>query len=282
MTPEEVRARAKAEWPDWRIGRIEPFSEDGWDYQLFLADGAWVVRVGRTAPARVHLRWEARMLDRLPGGGGLPVPRYVRRAHWGGVYRLLPGSAVPADLAGINPAAADAAAARIGTFLGVLHALWPLAPDREARARRRWAARFRRLSRRLDREVWPTIHGSAARRARERVQHLVEGLEANPPPMRLIHADLSLDHLLWNGGQLSGVIDFGDLTLGDPALDFAGLGPLTPGALARYPAAVNLDRVATYRWIAPVHGMLHARHLGTAAAIGAWLAAAGDEGGLEP
>ena len=41
----------------------------------------------------------------------------------------------------------------------------------------------------------------------------------------LIHGDLTQDHILFNSksSRISGIIDFGDLIFGDPALDFAGL-----------------------------------------------------------
>ena len=37
----------------------------------------------------------------------------------------------------------------------------------------------------------------------------------------LIHGDLYFPHLLLEGGQLSGVIDWGDVHIGDPAMDLA-------------------------------------------------------------
>ena len=41
----------------------------------------------------------------------------------------------------------------------------------------------------------------------------------------LIHADLACEHIFCNPeqGMLTGVIDWGDVTIGDPALDFVGL-----------------------------------------------------------
>lgn len=43
-------------------------------------------------------------------------------------------------------------------------------------------------------------------------------------PRVLVHGDLSGDHLLVDGtGRLSGLIDFADARLADPALDFAGI-----------------------------------------------------------
>lgn len=282
MTPDEVRRRIAAEWPDWRVHRVDLFSDAGWDYQLFLADGRWVVRVGRTAPARAHLRWEARTPDRLGDAGGILVPRYVRRSRWAGVYPLIPGAPRPEGDGEIGRDALEAAAWRIGAFLSGLHALWPVDPAREARAQRRWAARFRRLSRRLAEEVWPRLSPSAAQSAAARLGRFVEGLEKDPPPMRLIHADLSFDHLLWEQDRISGVIDFGDMTVGDPMLDFAGLGPLCAGARDSYRGRVELHRVAVYRWLAPVYGALHALATHDAGQLQRALDAVAKEGRQDP
>ncbi|MCC3315503.1 phosphotransferase [Nocardia africana] len=41
----------------------------------------------------------------------------------------------------------------------------------------------------------------------------------------LIHADMSLDHLLISGGRISGLIDFGDVEIGDPDYDLCYLYP---------------------------------------------------------
>jgi len=51
---------------------------------------------------------------------------------------------------------------------------------------------------------------------------------------RLTHSDVTLDHLLLapSGDRLAGIIDFGDVELGDPAYDFAYLwsyGDWAPG-----------------------------------------------------
>ncbi len=46
---------------------------------------------------------------------------------------------------------------------------------------------------------------------------------------KLVHADLGPDHLLVRDGRLVGVIDWGDVRVGDPALDYSWLlnGPFT-------------------------------------------------------
>lgn len=62
----------------------------------------------------------------------------------------------------------------------------------------------------------------------------------------LIHCDLACEHILCDPerGVLTGVIDWGDATIGDPALDFVGLHvergrEFTERVLAHYPGTVD-------------------------------------------
>jgi aminoglycoside 2''-phosphotransferase len=43
---------------------------------------------------------------------------------------------------------------------------------------------------------------------------------ATAPRKTVIHGDLADDHMLIAGGKISGIIDFSDATIGDPAFDF--------------------------------------------------------------
>ncbi|HIW90904.1 MAG TPA: aminoglycoside phosphotransferase family protein [Candidatus Corynebacterium avicola] len=94
---------------------------------------------------------------------------------------------------------------------------------------------------------------------------------------RLIHSDLYDSHLLWDGSSL-GVIDFSDMNIGDPALDYAHLFALDP-ALPRRVAeqsgdaeddAALLHRAWTYaRWDAVFLLLDHLRTGHTPASV-AW------------
>ena len=54
-----------------------------------------------------------------------------------------------------------------------------------------------------------------------RVEELLAEAQALPPPEEpvLVHGDLHFRHLLVDGGHASGVIDWGDVCLADPAID---------------------------------------------------------------
>ena len=72
----------------------------------------------------------------------------------------------------------------------------------------------------FERPVFPLLDDDACAAARwlfDEVETLV-GFEP-----ALIHADLGPEHLLVRDGRLAGVIDWGDMRLGDPALDYSWL-----------------------------------------------------------
>jgi aminoglycoside 2''-phosphotransferase len=84
----------------------------------------------------------------------------------------------------------------------------------------------------------------------------------------LIHGDLAPEHILCNpeAGSITGVIDWGDACLGDPALDFAGLfslggEKLVDRVLAYYPRPLDETfrrRVRFYHTIAPAYEIRYA------------------------
>ncbi|MGJ4092111.1 hypothetical protein HMPREF2678_02965 [Corynebacterium sp. HMSC058E07] len=67
----------------------------------------------------------------------------------------------------------------------------------------------------------------------ERVFAQVDDMLARPYQQRALnHGELHEDHMLWTAEGGVGVIDFSDMTVGDPALDyahFAGISPSLPG-----------------------------------------------------
>ena len=102
---------------------------------------------------------------------------------------------------------------------------------------------------------------------------LIPGIPApRAAPPVLAHQDFACEHVLIDPatGRATGVIDWADATLGDPADDFAGvlawLGETFLGeVLARYTGPADAGLVGRARVVAAIHG-----------AVGAWY---GLEGG---
>jgi aminoglycoside 2''-phosphotransferase len=84
----------------------------------------------------------------------------------------------------------------------------------------------------------------------------------------LIHSDLGMEHVLVDDGarRVTGVIDFGDARVGDPALDFVGMGTtLQRQVLDSYGGpqdAGMLARGRIYDQVGPFHDVLYGLLIG--------------------
>jgi len=201
--------------------------DEGWDNKLFRLGDDLVVRVPRRAASAALIEQEQRWLPRLPLLP-LPVPVPIRVGRPGcgfqwswSVVAWLPGQSAlltPPE----NPAAAAAA---LNRFLHALHQPAPGdAPTNPWRGVP-LAARARTLQKHLQQ-----LDGLVDRGA---VLDLWGRVLETPPwsgPPLWIHGDLHPGNLLVSQGRLSAVIDFGDLTAGDPATDLSAFWMLLPSS----------------------------------------------------
>ena len=201
---------------------------EGWDMEAYLVDETWIFKFPKRASVAGTLEVERALLPVL--APILPVPIPAPTLHgtpcaefpWPFLgYSMLLGT--PASQSS-HPARAGHAAT-MGRFLGALHGF----PADEARALGVPVAATRSSGGLLDRARgwWPTISRVVPPVLARRTESF---LAAPPPPPdvaspRLIHYDLRPDHVLLSDeeGTISGVIDWGDLSIGDPAYDVAGL-----------------------------------------------------------
>lgn len=192
---------------------------NGWDNVVFRLGDDLSLRVPRRHVAAQLIlneqRWLPVLAPMLPLA--VPVPTHIGIAsdRFPYAWSVLPWfagrsafEAPPADLA--------LAADDLGAFVGALHV--PAPPDapenpvRGVHLERRAAAVEQRLER-LDGVV--AVDDVRARWDELRATPAWEG-----PPLWL-HGDMHTSNMLTTDGRLSAVIDFGDITSGDPATDMA-------------------------------------------------------------
>ena len=210
-----------------RQGDEAPFPVLGeGDHSVALdVDGRWVARVAKHADAAHALRREACAMARVADGLPLPVPRPTHHRAEGIAFSLharLAGEPLTREAWYALPDAGQAeAAASIARFLSALHAIppdamascgLPRADDRAATARLRERVGF-------------ALHGRMPETAIHRLigildDALARGLGTRVRPV-VLHGDFGPDHVLHDPatGRVTGVIDFGDLSIGDPAID---------------------------------------------------------------
>jgi aminoglycoside phosphotransferase (APT) family kinase protein len=234
------------------LGEVR-YLHEGWDSRAFLVGETWIFRFPKHAASAARLRCEITLLPLLAQRlQSVAIPRFdhIGRPAAGYPfafvgYRKLPGSPIFARPDGA-PLATETIAGQVGRLCGVLHAFPPEAAAAAGVTSCAWYADLAALSA-MAQERLRAVWGAVPAPERERLLAVLTDVPASYPgePV-LCHADLAPEHLLSDeaGGSLLGVIDFGDLLLGDPAIDLSGAyllggaGALA-AALRAYPRAVD-------------------------------------------
>lgn len=198
-----------------------PVAEQGWDSFTEIVGDEWIERSPRRPEVRAALQREARILARIADLLALEVPRPVvleetATLPWRLRHRMVPGEPV-------DPLTLDADdGRRVGGFLRGLHDLPVEAYDD---AGLRVADDRNQMIDRMRDDVLPLVPAPSRVEAAallDRCRQLT--------PLAIAHGDLGPSHLLTTDGRVTGVIDWTDVALHDPALDLAWLLHGTPAA----------------------------------------------------
>ena len=217
---------------------------EGWDSTAELIGGRWVQRRPRRPEIGPQLVRESVVMPWLAPRLPLPVPVPVVISDDPLVVRheLVPG----AEVTSLNAVQGR----QLGEFLLALHAV----PVAEA----------------AERGVEPMTLPVARFRAEVQVpggEELLAQIDGLPADT-LVHGDLGPEHVLGRDGVLTGVIDFGDLHIGDAAIDLAWALHSTPpefadALVAAYGVTDELRRRAlVWHQLGPWHEVLHGNDIG--------------------
>ena len=157
---------------------------------------------------------------------GTAVPRDSTLLHdsrgrlLGVAHRYVPGTPL-SRLGAPRGAAREALARDLARFLSRLHAI-PLSLAKQAGIET--ASLGTSTYTPLTKQSIPYLGESTTRWLQGKTDAFLAAGGTSKAPRRVIHADISGAHILLDDARrLSGVIDFGDILVADPALDFAGL-----------------------------------------------------------
>lgn len=206
----------------------------GEDNLIVVLDDKWIVRFPRNEEYRARFAAELNLLDVLGPLSQIPVPRYEHVApdkSFGAYRRILGAEMTPEQFAGFSQVGREVALTSLADFLSTLHALPSnLIAQPDGMIARTWsgeqfAALYRGMRRaKVTRFVPQTVLA--------RFDAFHDAFESiRPGPSRLVHDDLSDDHILFEDGRITGIIDFSDASFGDPAIDFAFFWRLGEAAL---------------------------------------------------
>jgi aminoglycoside phosphotransferase (APT) family kinase protein len=208
--------------------------DDGYDFEVAIVDDEWVFRFPRRFAVEEALELEIAVLPVLAPALPADVPsfEYVSRDPLFVGYRLIRGEPL-----------VDEDADGVRAFLEALHALDPSGlavehPD--------WFEAYRSQCAEFERLVLPLLEKDGRAQAKRLFGEAETLVDFEPA---LLHADLGPEHLLVRERRLAGVIDWGDMRVGDPALDYAWL---LNGPFAQWNVEPELRRRAGfYHRLAP-------------------------------
>ncbi|HEY7292833.1 MAG TPA: aminoglycoside phosphotransferase family protein [Vicinamibacterales bacterium] len=222
-----VRALLQDQHPDLAHLSLEDVGE-GWDNKLFRLGDSLAVRLPRRAAAATLIaheqRWLGELAPRLPLP--IPVPRRIGLPGRGYPWSWSVTSWFPGRPALLEPPHDFVATGiELGSFLAALHRPAPddapLNPWRGIPLAGRAASVRTHLAR---------LGGLVDQRAALDLWQRALAAPAWSGPPLWLHGDLHPGNLVIFDGHLSAIVDFGDLTAGDPATDLSVMWMLLPGS----------------------------------------------------
>jgi aminoglycoside 2''-phosphotransferase len=203
------------------------FLGEGWTSRAYLVNGDRVFRFPKREDFWPELEREIQFLAETASTFPLQVPRYALAAHHSpaaphgfATYTHIAGS--PIVPAAMSEEERSAAADAIAAFVRALHDIAPARLDVQLP---RQDARRSATELRAHAEVFvmPQLERARADALRARFDgYLASSRNFSFTPV-VCHADLSADHILAVDQRVVGIIDFSDISLGDPDYDFSSL-----------------------------------------------------------
>lgn len=211
-----------AQFPQWRGLPIQPIAVSGWDNRAFHLGNNMLIRMPSAAEYAANVEKEQKWLPKLAHFLPLPIPEPLAMGEpsetypwkWS-IYRWIEGdTAASASITDLNDFATSLAQflialQRIDTTGGPLPGLHNFyrggaLATYDSETRQAIAVLKNKIDTHAAIAIWNAALASTW----------------NFPPV-WVHGDVSTGNLLVQKGQLSAVIDFGGLAIGDPACDLA-------------------------------------------------------------
>jgi len=201
------------------------YNGEGLGNDVVVVNGRLVFRFAKTERGRAALAGELEVLNAIRSRVALPIPDPLFTGDGSMAYELLPGEQLSfAVLRKLPASVVETIALQLAEFLRALHGT-PASdglPATLALARRdEWEE--------LRRDTQALIYPLMLPHQREWAKGMFDRVLGDPRQFddtpRVVHGDLWPEHVLFDrsAGRLSGIIDFGQAGLGDPAGDLGNL-----------------------------------------------------------
>jgi aminoglycoside phosphotransferase (APT) family kinase protein len=268
LTATAAAALIGAQFSDLAPSRVHLLGE-GCDSIAFDVNDMWVFRFPKNADVARQLEREWTMLPMLVRRLPVAIPEFRFRGaptdaypHAFAGYAKLPGRpslGLPPDVIRIPKLGAA-----LGSFLSALHA-FPVADAERAGVPRERLADVVLEVKDDALDDLSRVRAVAPEAPLEQWQRFINAGVELPETSReaLLHNDLAAEHVLFDpaDGRITGVIDWSDMAIGDPLVDFAGLfhwggEPLVRSALSRYSGSLSEAQLRCARYLGACRGAM--------------------------
>ena len=215
---------------DFDDGKVQIF-DDGWDFAVIVVDGKLAFRFPRRDDYAKKLPTEVKFLELFAGKSPVRVPRlkYLKDETTGIPYvwyDFIPGVRFTKNISDtFSKDELFTIAKQLGIFLTAVHS-FSIAKAKQLGVQQidsfdSWQKRLTKIKN----EVFPHISKYEQQWVVTRFENLLEIVTKSPIKSVLTHADIMPEHIIVDPEthQLSGIIDFGDIVIADPAYDFTFL-----------------------------------------------------------
>jgi aminoglycoside 2''-phosphotransferase len=199
---------------------------EGWTATAYRVDDKVVFRFPKRTEYWEEIDREIEFLAYAHTQLPLPVPHHLLQVRESSctpcgycIYQYIPGR--PVDAAQMSASGRDGLARTLGGFLAALHDLRPRSAELSLPHEDPYQLA---MDVRADAEARILVKLSPAERgALAEIFHTYMREPQGIGRSRIVHADFSADHILHDGTRVTGIIDWGDVSLGDPDYDFSYL-----------------------------------------------------------
>ena len=218
-------------FPQVAMQSVRPITR-GWDSFVLEVNDELIFRFPMRDDVIPYIEKEMGLLPLLEPTLSTPIPHFDYIGHGNASYpymfvgyRKLNGTALEESIA---PDQLAVLAPALATFLSELHS-FPIAQANkagvEAHTPEAWRERYRARYIDLQKRAFPMLDAELRAKSERLWEDFLENEAIFTFQPVLIHCDLAGEHILCGPqrGILTGVIDWGDATIGDPTMDFVGL-----------------------------------------------------------
>lgn len=225
MTKRKLLGKIKDEFPELRWKNAE-YNIQGWDHYVVILDNKYVFRFPKTKWYIKNLRNEVSLLQYLKKKVSIPIPNYDYIAKDKGFagYKIIKGEQLRRKIFKIlSNETKNAIAKQMAIFLSSLHKT-PLNFAHQHNVHKANTLKmYKELVRNTNKYIFPRI----SKRNQSLIKNYLKELKnyLKFPNKVLTHGDLYTHHILLSKSKkyISGIIDFGDAKIYDPAVDFTEL-----------------------------------------------------------